>query len=135
MREAIYYYLSNFAGLTSLVGSRIYPQRVPTGKGLPYLSFTLSNRQPNYDQDGYDEWNTVFFEFECVATTLKEASDVANQLFNAWDIQFQDIGDTTKIYVHSTTLESDFDDDDLFDGSEDGYRKITQTYSIRYKES
>jgi hypothetical protein len=136
MRIQVYDYLSNFAGLTALVSTRIYPQRVPTGKSYPYLSYSFDGRTPSYDQDGFDKWNSRIITFNCVGSTLKEASDVSNQVFNAWDIQFQEIGPLgNKIYLHSTTLQSDFDDDDLFDGSEDGTRIVTQTYSIRYKES
>ena len=54
MREALYYYLTNYTDLTDLVSTRIYPQRVPTGKALPTLSYTFDGRSPEYDQSGAD---------------------------------------------------------------------------------
>jgi hypothetical protein len=59
MREQLYYYLQNYAGLTALIGARIYPQRVPTGAALPYVVFTFVGRTPEYDQDGLDGENEV----------------------------------------------------------------------------
>ena len=135
MREQIYNYLSNNAGITAIVGDRIFPQRVPTGDALPYLQFTFESRDPSYDQDGYDDFNFQQINFNCAGSTLKEASDLSNALFNAMDVQFIDIGPGgNTVYLNSTTLLSDFDDFDLFDGSEDGVRIVTQTYRLTYKE-
>jgi len=135
MREQLFYYLSNFAGLTALVSTRIYPQRVPTGKALPTLSYTVTGRTPEYDQDGLDGENEVTVEFHCNAPTLGQAVAVADQVFLSMAIQndaaFGEAGNVVTLY--STTCETEFDNFDLVDGSEDGTRIVTQTYSIRYK--
>tara|TARA_R100000951_G_C2517147_1_gene142223 strand:+ start:56 stop:463 length:408 start_codon:yes stop_codon:yes gene_type:complete len=135
MREQLYYYLQNYAGLTALIGANIFPQRVPTGKALPTLAYTFSGRQPEYDQDGLDGENEVTVEFNCNASTLGGAVAVADQLYLAMAIQndatFGELGNYVTLY--STTLETEFDNFDLFDGSEDGTRIVTQTYTLRYK--
>jgi hypothetical protein len=135
MREQLYYYLKNFTGLTALVGTRIYPQRVPTGKALSTLSYTVSGRIPEYDQDGLDGENEVTVEFNCNAPTLGAAVAIADQVFLSMAIQndaaFGETGNTVSLY--STTCETEFDNFDLVDGSEDGTRIVTQTYTIRYK--
>ena len=135
MREQLYYYLQNYAGLTSLIGARIYPQRVPTGAALPYVDFSFLGRTPEYDQDGLDGEEEVSVLFNCSAATLGEAVTVSEQLFTALAIQndatFGELGNYVTLY--STTLEAESDQDDLFDASEDGVRIITQTYTLRYK--
>ena len=61
---------------------------------------------------------------------------IAKTVFDSLDIQNQKIGDTgNQEELMSTTLETEFYDDDLFDGSEDGVRIVTQTYTISYKEA
>lgn len=135
MREQLYYYLDNYAGLTSLIASRIYPQRVPTGAALPYVNFTFEGRTPEYDQDGLDGENEVTVQFDCCGSTLGSAVNVAAQVYAALAIQndatFGELGNYVTLY--STTLETEFDNFDLFDGSEDGTRIVTQTYTLRYK--
>ena len=73
MREQLYYHLANTAGLTALVSSRIYPQRIPSGKDLPYVGFTFDSRDASYDQDGYDNYNSVSLTIQSAAATLGEA--------------------------------------------------------------
>ena len=134
MREQLYYYLQNYAGLTALIGARIYPQRVPTGAALPAVDFSFSGRSPEYDQDGLDGENEVTVDFSCNADTLGEAVTIAAQLYAAMNIQMQAFGEGgNTVYLYSTTLQGEFDNFDLFDGSEDGARIVTQTYTIRYK--
>ena len=134
MRVQLYDYLTNYAGLTALVSTRIYPQRVPTGKALPTLSYTFEGRTPEYDQDGSDGAQTVTVEFNCNAATLSEAVDISNQLYSALDIQLTEIGPLgNKVYLSSARLLTEYDNADLFDGSEDGARIVTMTYELRYK--
>jgi len=134
MRVQLYDYLTNYAGLTALVSTRIYPQRVPTGKALPTLSYTFDGRTPEYDQSGVDGTQRVTVEFNCNAATLGEAVDISNQIYAAFNIQMTEIGPLgNKVYLHSATLLNEFDNFDLFDGSEDGARIVTMTYEIIYK--
>jgi len=136
MREQLYYHLANTAGLTALVSSRIYPQRIPTGSALPYIGFTFDSRDAAKDQDGYDKYNEVTVTIQSNADTLGEAVAVAKQVFNSLAIQNVLMGEAlNQEELCSTTLETETDNFDLFDGSEDGVRELTQTYTIRYLEA
>ena len=136
MREQLYYHLANTAGLTALVSSRIYPQRIPSGKDLPYVGFTFDSRDASYDQDGYDNYNSVSLTIQSAAATLGEAVAVAKQVFLSLNIQNTLIGEAgNQETLCSTTLESEIDNFDLFDGSEDGVREAVQTYTITYLEA
>jgi hypothetical protein len=136
MREQLYYHLANTAGLTALVSSRIYPQRIPTGSALPYVGFTFDSRETSYDQDGYDNYNSAVVTIQSNAATLGEAVAVAKQVFLSLNIQNTLIGEAgNQETLCSTTLETESDDFDLFDGSEDGVREVIQTYTITYLEA
>lgn len=136
MREQLYYHLANDAGVTAIVGTRIYPQRVPTGQPLPYLEFSFIDRELSYDQDGFDNYNKTRVEVECNAATLGESVILAKAVFGSLNIQnvlFGEVGNQEELC--STTLEDELDNFALFDGSEDGVRVISQTYIISYLEA
>ena len=136
MREQLFYLLDNTAAITSLVGSRIYPQRVPTSAGLPYVDFEFTDRVAAYDQDGYDAYNHAIVVINCNAETLLEAVNLGKAIFTALDIQNVLVGEAgNQEELCSTTLQTEFDSDELNDGSEDGVRILTQTYTISYMEA
>ena len=136
MREQLFYHLDNTAALTSLIGDRIYPQRVPTSDALPYIDFEFTDRFTGYDQDGYDNYNHAIVVINSSGATLSDAVDVAKQVFVALDIQNVLIGEAlNQEELCSTTLETEIDNDELNDGSEDGVRTLTQTYIISYMEA
>ena len=136
MRRQLYYLLSNTAALTALVGDRIYPQRVPTSDGLPYVDFEFTDRVTDYDQDGYDNYNMAIVVINSNAATLLAASNVAAEIFTALNIQNVLVGEVgSQEELCSTTLETEIDNFELNDGSEDGIRTITQTYTISYMEA
>ena len=122
--------------MTALVSSRIYPQRVPTGQALPYVDFSFDDRDPSKDQDGYDKYNEATITINSNADTLGAAVAVAQQVFTSLAIKnvlFGEAGNQEELC--STTMETESDNFDLFDGSEDGVREVTQTYTIRYLEA
>ncbi len=137
MREQLYYLLDNTAAITSLVASRIYPQRVPTSAVLPYIDYEFTDRSAKYDQAGYDDYNHATVVINSNAATLLDAVNLSKQVKIALDIQNVLIGDAaaTQEELCSTTLETEFDSDELNDGSEDGVRILTQTYTISYMEA
>jgi hypothetical protein len=136
MREQLYYHLSKDLGIMAIVDTRIYPQRVPTGQPLPYLEFSFIDRVSSYDQDGYDGYNQVRVDIECNAATLGEAVQLGKAVFDSLNLQnvlFGEFGNQEELC--STTLETEIDNQALFDGSEDGVRVISQTYKINYLEA
>ena len=136
MRKQLFYLLDNTAAITALVGSRIYPQRVPTSAALPYIDFEFTDRSAKYDQDGYDTYNHATVVVNCNAATLLEAVDLGAEIFTALNIQNVLVGEAgDQEELCSTTLQTEFDSDELNDASEDGVRILTQTYTISYMEA
>ena len=136
MRKQLYYHLANTAAVSAVVGDRIYPQRVPTSDALPYIVFDITSREVEYEQDGYTTYNKLYVDISCCATTIAVCADLKNKVFTALNIQNTQIGEAgDKQEVCRISLLSESDNYFLLDGSEDGVREITQTYSINYMEA
>jgi hypothetical protein len=79
----VYGWLSGFAGLTALVGTRIYPDVIPEQASLPAIAFTRSQTEPVSTIHG-----SVFAEFVAVqiqawSATRTEAEAVADAVVDA----------------------------------------------------
>ena len=134
MRKQIYHTLNNTAALTAIVSDRIYPQRVPKSDATPYVVFDITGRTDGYNQDGNNGYIQKTFDVVCAGSSIAECESVADEVFTALDIKNTQIGDTgDKIDVDSIKLDTESDDFFLFDGSEDGVRTITYTYTIYYR--
>lgn len=85
IEEALYTRLSGFAGLTALVGTRVFPLKLPPGTALPAVSFQLIDAQRDRlsGQDGADRG--AQFQFDSWAGTYEAAKAVAVQVVAALD--------------------------------------------------
>lgn len=135
MRVQLYYLLSNTAPLTALVSTRIYPGLTPSSATLPYVSYKISSRTTEKQQDGYTNYEKLYIDFEICASTVAGAQAVADTIYDALNLLNQEIGDTgSKKFVHQATLLSESDDSELNDGSENPVYEINQTYEINYNK-
>jgi hypothetical protein len=137
MRKQFYYHLSNDAGISALVGSRIYPQLAPTEGAKPYIVFTFTGMTSSYEQTGRIPYRKDSIEIIIAGTTIASLEPIAQAVNDAMDIQSTNIGDPlgTQERINATTFLSEYDDFDLVDGSEDPVYTITQTYEINYQEA
>lgn len=81
--DAIYAYLSTYAGLTALISTRVYPDVMPQGAVLPVIvhqqiSGIRVHAMGNDPGLAYPQW-----QFTCWATTKLAAKTVAVQLRTA----------------------------------------------------
>lgn len=83
IETALYSYLTSYAGLTALVGDRIYPLVIPEQAGLPAIAYQRISTRITYSHDGDSELDRTRFQFACVAKTAKEAREVAEQVVAA----------------------------------------------------
>jgi hypothetical protein len=137
MRKQLYYHLANDAGISALVGSRIYPQMAPTESSKPYIVFTFNGQTADYEQSGRIPYRKDTIEFTIAGTTIASLEPIAQAINDALDIQSVNIGDPlgTQERVNATTFLTEYDDFDLVDGSEDPVYTITQQYEINYQEA
>lgn len=83
LKEALYTYLSTYAGLVALIGTRIYPQMLPEGVALPAINFFTVSQPYEYTHDGHDGAIETRMQFSCWAKTSKAVESVAAQLVAA----------------------------------------------------
>lgn len=135
MIQSLYYHLTNNAGLTALIGTRLYRSLGIQDSTQPYIVYTVSGRVNDYCMAGKTDYTARDVEFNIISTTPTINDTIAEALGDALAFQTTVIGDAgSTTYIFSTRLRSEFDDYDLVDGSEDPFYKLTQTYRISYKE-
>lgn len=136
MRTQLYNLLSTNAAISAVVGDRIYPARVPKADALPYIYFEFNGRDIDYQQDGYTGYEQLSVDISCCGSSVAVCDDLSDKVFTALNVQNTQVGDTgDKKELCRAYLKGESDNYFLFDGSEDGVREITQTYSINYMEA
>lgn len=81
----LFSYLSTYAGLTTLVSTRIYPVDAPQQPTYPYIVYFKVNNNRKYCHQGFANASTQLFQADCYATTYSDAKAIATQLITAID--------------------------------------------------
>lgn len=83
--RAIYSILSSHAGLTSLVGSRVYPVNAPQQVSLPYVVFDIEANEPINRQTGVACADYIYPEVMIISNTVDENESIAKEVRSALD--------------------------------------------------
>lgn len=120
------------ASITSLVGSRVYPQLAPAVDSLPFITWRRSNISREQAFTTPIGVPRVSLDFIVFAATYFEARKIADAMRSVLD-GFGGFFDNTT--VKQTSLESESDDVVSLDGSEvpNAYA-VTQTYDVMWQE-
>lgn len=81
--EGLYTYLSTYAGLVSLISTRVYAFKIPQGATLPCLTFfrVSTPREATHDSSGIgNELSHPRFQFDAWATTYASAKAISDQV-------------------------------------------------------
>lgn len=82
--DDVYDLISVYAGITTLVGTRIFPNVAPQNAPLPYITYELVGSQPNYCCDGGpNAGDTDTVQVNIFAATKHDAAEGANQIILA----------------------------------------------------
>ena len=87
LEEGLYTFLQSRAGLTALVGTRIYPVMAPQGVALPYVAFDRVDTRPEQALGEAAGLATTRVQFDCYAAGAKQAKELADALRQALDGQ------------------------------------------------
>ena len=105
LEDAIYTMLNGDATLTTFVNDRIYAGKAPQGAALPLLVFrrVSADRQPH--QAGVGNFVEAFMEFNCWATTNREAAQIAERVRKICDGFRGQVNGVTmdKVYISNET--------------------------------
>lgn len=110
LEEALYEFLKNDAGVSALVGDRIFPVRVKEGADLPAIAYQRISTFRTYTFDrkpDADPWMRARIQFSCWARSALEARDVAEALNVALSGH---TGDMEGLEVGSVDIELELDD-------------------------
>lgn len=77
IEEGLYTKLSGTAGITALVGSRIYSTRLPQGATLPAITFQRISTTRDIHHGGPVQGAEAFFQISCWAATPKAGKEIA----------------------------------------------------------
>jgi len=69
--------LTGDAGVTALVGSRVYPQVVPQDAAMPALAYQRISETPEYSHTGFSSLSRTRFQITIEADTMASVKAVA----------------------------------------------------------
>lgn len=83
LEEGLFAYLSTYAGLASLISTRVYPLVIPQGATLPCLTYQRisTTRAGSHDSSGIgNELTSSRFQFDVWANTALSAKAISDQV-------------------------------------------------------
>ena len=78
-------YLMAHAGLSALVGDKVYPDMEPQNVEQPYVCFEVISREKLYTHDGYTTTSIYSLQVSTYAASKDDAIEIAAQVFAAMD--------------------------------------------------
>jgi len=108
--EALYDHLNADAGLTALVGDRIYPNTAPQRGTMPQVVLRTASAERYYSHGGPSQVADVRVEISCWSKSYLEAKKVADAVRKAIEgSQKGTIGTTSTLEVMGMRLENEID--------------------------
>jgi len=83
--KAIYNILSTNSNVSTLVGTRIFPNVAPQETRFPFIIYDVTGVQPNDTKDGPSTLDTNDVMISCYSETYTQASDLAQKIRVAMD--------------------------------------------------
>ncbi len=118
--KAIYSILSNASGVTNIVGTRIFPQKVPYGKQMPSITYFVIDNTPNPTKNRFSTYDYTRVQVTAFGTSYSVAQDLAVEIRKSLDYTS---GTFNGVVVDKCFFE---DANDIFDDSfgEDGIHMV-----------
>lgn len=83
--KAIYSILSNDAGVTALVGTKIYPDIIPLGTAYPATVYSVVSTTPTNVKDGASTLDATVVQVDIYSDDYSEAQSIASAIRTALD--------------------------------------------------
>lgn len=114
------------AGMSALIGERMYPDVLPQGATFPAIRFFEVSLTPLYQHDGDANLDTSRYQFDCYAANRPAAKDVAMVLRTI-------LGGLKKVYRDGVNFQAGFLVNSLsgYDDALNAWR-VTQDYQLSY---
>lgn len=115
IEEAISAHLAADAGVSSLVGNRVYPAVAPQKPEVPYIVYTRISSAREHSHDGASGLARPRFQFDCASRSYIGAMELSNAVRLALDAFQGTMGGSGGVDVHAVFIEDEQDsyDDEL----------------------
>ena len=132
IEEGLTAFLSANAGLTALIGGRVYANKLPQGVTLPALTYQRisSPRRHTHDSNGATGTAHPRFQLDCWSTTYEGAKDIADALRSALNGYRGTMGAVDPVTVQSALI----DDESFDDYADAGIVRLRCDYIIWHLE-
>lgn len=109
----LYAVLSGAAGLTALVGNRIYPDAIPEGAALPAVVYARASTDPVLSVSGHKFAETARLTVSAWATTRTAAAAAGDQIEAALLAAWQPALNRSSVFdgevgLYAATVETDW---------------------------
>lgn len=131
LETALFTYLSTDPDVSSLVGNRIYPYRMPEGCQLPCISWRRVGASRIYTHDSFDEtapWVAARVQFDCWAITALEAVRIGEAMLLALSGY---AGDMSGQLIGASSAELEMD---LYEDQTKLYRRVLD-FRLMYEDA
>lgn len=135
IESALFTHLTEDAGVSALVGLRVYPQRRPQkGGSLPCIVYTRTGGEHVHHLLGVSGLCRADFDLDCQAETYIEAKALSEAVRNAMDgVRNRTVGG---VNIRSMTLQGDSDTDyGPENSSDENVVSVSTEYQIWHVES
>lgn len=130
LEEGLYTYLQSQAGVTSLVGTRIYPLLLQQVETLPAVAYQRISTQRNASHGGPANASIARIQFDALAATMTQAQNVLAAIRSACDGVGGTLGGGAGVVV--ATMHAD--DEQTFYDEETRYKRATMDLIIYFYE-
>ena len=90
--KAIYSILTEDAGVSAVVGNKVYPQIAAQGAAFPFVVYVLQDNSPSDTKSGPSTLDEVRYDIVAAAETYTELSSLTERIRLALDRYTGDIG-------------------------------------------
>lgn len=90
--KAIYTILTENAGVSAIVGNKVYPQIAAQGAAFPFVVYVLQDNSPSDTKSGPSTLDEVRYDIVAAAETYSELSSLTERIRLALDRYTGDLG-------------------------------------------
>ena len=130
IEQALYTYLSTYAGLTALIGTRIYPNTIPQNGTLPAVAYTKVSGYRYHSLGGDTGEASPVYQFSVFGSSYSSVKAVTEKIRDALQNYTGLMGGASGVTVKAVLMMSQSDG---YDQDVNEYYDITE-YQIFYKE-
>lgn len=88
--KSIYNILSNDSDVSSLVGTRIYPNRIAIDQMMPSIVYQVVTTSPSNTKNGVSNLDVISIQIYAFGNRYEQANELSLKIRNAMDYDFTD---------------------------------------------